>query len=54
MALSKDDKKYAFGIAVEITKAYGPGGANKFFPNDVLQQLYDTIKSIKEDIEKNG
>jgi hypothetical protein len=50
MALSKEERKNAFTIALEITRAYGPGGATKFLPSEVLQELYTTIKGIKEDI----
>jgi hypothetical protein len=50
MALTKEEKHSAFIMAVEITKAYGPGGAEKYTPGTVLKDLYDTIKAIKEDV----
>jgi len=53
MAVSKEDKKYAFLVAVDITKAYGPGGANKYLPSDVIKTLYAAIKEIKEDVDKS-
>jgi hypothetical protein len=52
MALSKEERKNAFTIALEITRAYGPGGANKYLPSEVLEKLYTTIKGIKEDINE--
>lgn len=53
MSLSKEEKQRSFILAVDITKVYGPGGAEKFTPGTVLKDLYDTIKEIKEDIDKN-
>ncbi len=53
MALSKDDKKHMFNIAIDLTKAFGQGGTGQFSPSSILIAFYEALKEIREDIEKN-
>jgi hypothetical protein len=54
MSLNKGQKRQAFDLALDVTKAYGNCGTPPNDPHLILRHLYAEIKTIMEDLVKTA
>lgn len=52
MSLTKEEKSHLFNLALKLSEAYGHGGMGGLNPALVLKDFYETLKEMREDVEK--